>query len=259
MPKLFLNFQNLNSLYLKTLLPFLDHSNTKSFMLKCYIAFLEKEEAALPSFSSLFWIRTWEEYQTDTSYSIYQYSSTPPPSIMEIHSVNRVGYLHKIASEEWGEALCRCRTHTKSFEIVRKLKMCSEPNWVWIYFVCLMISVKVPVPILASTTPCSQSCKLFLFLKRTPAAAAKSLQSCPTLCDPIDGSPPGCPVPGILQARTLDLVYVKLWMWRFVYFPLLVEYLTTLPGEWIFVLFPFFFSDEVQRDQETWLRTGCWG
>ena len=36
------------------------------------------------------------------------------------------------------------------------------------------------------------------------AAAAKSLQSCPTLCDPIDGSPPGFPVPGILQARTLE-------------------------------------------------------
>ena len=35
------------------------------------------------------------------------------------------------------------------------------------------------------------------------AAAAKSLQSCPTLCDPIDGSPPGSPVPGILQARSL--------------------------------------------------------
>ena len=36
------------------------------------------------------------------------------------------------------------------------------------------------------------------------AAAAKSLQSCPTLCDPIDGSPRGSPVPGILQARTLE-------------------------------------------------------
>ena len=36
------------------------------------------------------------------------------------------------------------------------------------------------------------------------AAAAKSFQSCPTLCDPIDGSPPGSPVPGILQARTLE-------------------------------------------------------
>ena len=38
------------------------------------------------------------------------------------------------------------------------------------------------------------------------AAAAASLQSCPTLCDPIDGSPPGSPIPGILQARTLEWV-----------------------------------------------------
>ena len=39
-------------------------------------------------------------------------------------------------------------------------------------------------------------------------SAAKSLQSCPTLCDPIDGSPPGSPVPGILQARTLEWVAI---------------------------------------------------
>ena len=41
------------------------------------------------------------------------------------------------------------------------------------------------------------------------AAAAKSLQSCPTLCDPIDGSPPGSPVPEILQARTLEWVAIS--------------------------------------------------
>ena len=41
------------------------------------------------------------------------------------------------------------------------------------------------------------------------AAAAKSLQSCPTLCDPIDGIPPGSPVPGILQARTLEWVAIS--------------------------------------------------
>ena len=40
--------------------------------------------------------------------------------------------------------------------------------------------------------------------KLTAAAAAKLLQSCPTLCDPIDGNPPGSAVPGILQARTLE-------------------------------------------------------
>ena len=41
------------------------------------------------------------------------------------------------------------------------------------------------------------------------AAAAKSLQSCPTLCDPTDGSPPGSPIPGILQARTLEWVAIS--------------------------------------------------
>ena len=41
------------------------------------------------------------------------------------------------------------------------------------------------------------------------AAAAKSLQLCPTLCDPRDGSPPGSPVPGILQARTLEWVAIS--------------------------------------------------
>ena len=49
------------------------------------------------------------------------------------------------------------------------------------------------------------------------AAAAKSLQSCPTLCDPIDGSPPGFPVPGILQASTLEWVAIsfsKAWKWK---------------------------------------------
>ena len=44
---------------------------------------------------------------------------------------------------------------------------------------------------------------LFFFFFKV-SAAAKSLQSCLTLCDPIDGSPPGSPVPGILQARTLE-------------------------------------------------------
>ena len=49
------------------------------------------------------------------------------------------------------------------------------------------------------------------------AAAAKLLQSCPTLCDPIGGSPPVCPVPGILQARTLEWVAISFfnaWKWK---------------------------------------------
>ena len=59
----------------------------------------------------------------------------------------------------------------------------------------------------------------FIFVKFDPifdgqfgvAAAAKSLQSCPTLYDPIDGSPPGSPVPGILQARTLGWVAISFY------------------------------------------------
>ena len=55
------------------------------------------------------------------------------------------------------------------------------------------------------------------FTHATAAAAAKSLQSCPTLCNPIDGSPPGSPVPGILQARTLEWIAISFsnaWKWK---------------------------------------------
>ena len=54
-------------------------------------------------------------------------------------------------------------------------------------------------------------------IRASLTATAKSFQSCPTLCDPIDGSPPGSPVPGILQARTLEWVAVSFsnaWKWK---------------------------------------------
>ena len=59
--------------------------------------------------------------------------------------------------------------------------------------------------------------KFWIFLSICAAAAAKSLQSCPTLCNPIDCSPPGSPVPGILQARTLEWVVISFsnaWKWK---------------------------------------------
>ena len=59
----------------------------------------------------------------------------------------------------------------------------------------------------------TQSIIIFIF----SAAAAKSLQLCPTLYDPIDGSPPGSPIPGILQARTLEWVAISFsneWKWK---------------------------------------------
>ena len=61
----------------------------------------------------------------------------------------------------------------------------------------------------------------YYFILSTPplrhAAAAKSLHSCPTLCDPRDGSPSGSPIPGILQARTLEWVAISfsnVWKWK---------------------------------------------
>ena len=52
-------------------------------------------------------------------------------------------------------------------------------------------------------------CIIFQWKYHAAAAAAKSLQSCPTLCDPIDGSPSGSTIPGILQARTLEGVAIS--------------------------------------------------
>ena len=50
---------------------------------------------------------------------------------------------------------------------------------------------------------------MYVYFLTSAAAAAKSLQSCPTLCDPRDGSPQGSPIPGILQARTLEWVAIS--------------------------------------------------
>ena len=64
------------------------------------------------------------------------------------------------------------------------------------------------------------------------AAAAKSLQSCPTLCDPRDSSPPGSPVPGILQARTLEQVAISFsnaWKWKVKVKPLSPVWLVATP------------------------------
>ena len=65
----------------------------------------------------------------------------------------------------------------------------------------------------------NSSNKVTLLRESIPAATAtaKSLQSCPTLCDPIDGSPPGSPAPGILQARTPEWVAISFssaWKWK---------------------------------------------
>ena len=62
-----------------------------------------------------------------------------------------------------------------------------------------------------------QSHSTIVWATTTTTTTTKSLWSCPTLCDPIDGSPPGSPVPGILQARTLEWVAISFshaWKWK---------------------------------------------
>ena len=78
------------------------------------------------------------------------------------------------------------------------------------WWCCLMIIFSV---ILFSSCLNLSSIRVFSI----KSAAAKSLQSCPTLCDPIDSSPPGSPIPGILQARTLEWVVISFsnaWKWK---------------------------------------------
>ena len=83
---------------------------------------------------------------------------------------------------------------------------------------CLLFLLKIRRNFLVNLIQLHQQCTWvpFLHLLIAAAAAAKSLQSCPILCDPIDGSPPGFPVPGILQARTLEWVAISFsnaWKW----------------------------------------------
>ena len=81
----------------------------------------------------------------------------------------------------------------------------------------LYVHVLVHQPIhncLHATLKISQVLSIFVY---RAAAAAKSLQSCPNLCDPTDSSPPGSPAPGILQARTLEWVAISFsnaWKWK---------------------------------------------
>ena len=73
--------------------------------------------------------------------------------------------------------------------------------YMYVYmYMCICIAESLCCPPETITT---------LLISYAAAATAKSLQSCPTLCDPIDGSPPGSPVPGILQARTLEWVAIS--------------------------------------------------
>ena len=89
----------------------------------------------------------------------------------------------------------------------------------WPSVACCIFSHLEPACIINyfSSIHCLLTCRPYHPAAAAAAAAAKSLQSCPTLCNPIDGSPPGSAVPGILQARTLEWVAISFsnaWKWK---------------------------------------------
>ena len=78
-------------------------------------------------------------------------------------------------------------------------------------------AIQPPLTASSARGPCLARAPQLQEVVEGVAAAAKSLQSCSTLCDPIDGSPPGSPVPGIFQARTLEWVAISFsnaWKWK---------------------------------------------
>ena len=78
--------------------------------------------------------------------------------------------------------------------------------------ICIFAQWPINCVPVSDTNPkmlCLYDHKRFFSFFKVAATAAKSLQSCPTLCDPIDGSPPGSAIPGILQARTLEWVAIS--------------------------------------------------
>ena len=81
----------------------------------------------------------------------------------------------------------------------------------------ITINQELPIPPLSQPLVTTVLLPIYTNLYAAAAAAAKSLQLCPTLCDPIDGSPPGSTTPGILQARTLEWVAISFsnaWKWK---------------------------------------------
>ena len=98
-----------------------------------------------------------------------------PSELLQILEDDSVKVLHSICQQIW------------------KTQQCPQ-DW--------KRSVFIPVPKKGSAKECSNYHTMALISHTV--VAAKSLQSCPTLCNPIDGSPPGSPIPGILQARTLE-------------------------------------------------------
>ena len=105
--------------------------------------------------------------------------------------------------------------YSQKIHSLKETRMIFKKNFFflpWLTSNGLSFLLKSPLCLIAS-----YALKTHPFLDVAAASAAKSLQSCPTLCDPIDGSPPGSSFPGILQARTLEWVTISFsnaWKWK---------------------------------------------
>ena len=114
----------------------------------------------------------------------------------------------------WMSSLEKCQIRFFADFFFYYLVFCSELHEVLMYFVYEHLSREFAN--IFSFHVLSFNCILSFYVQNL-FAAAKSLQSCLTLCDPIDCSPPGSPVPGILQARTLEWVAISFfnaWKWK---------------------------------------------
>ena len=88
------------------------------------------------------------------------------------------------------------------------------PSDAWSYSLCAYVPTRCPASFPWITCMGSRAS---ILVTLDSCSLAKSLQSCPTLCDPIDSGPPGSPVPGMLQARTLEWVAISFsnaWKWK---------------------------------------------
>ena len=107
-------------------------------------------------------------------------------------------------------------TYTMHMENSTQIRISWPPLWKKIHFIPTFGDL-LSWPHLGFSLSRTVKAVISKFKGHILAAAAKSLQLCPTLCDTIDSSPPGSPVPGILQARTLEWVAIcfsKVWKWK---------------------------------------------
>ena len=164
------------------------------------------------------------EFKSEQPHRLWTMRAIPVALILGLRGLRMTTHMSSIALE-----LVITSTLSRGGLIMKLMKL---------HFHSLSLHQPLPSPMREALGLCSQgyrfwnshflemrkkySAKSFLnqrwsSLLRAAAAAAKSLQSCPTLCDPIDSSSPGSPIPGILQARTLEWVAISFsnaWKWE---------------------------------------------